>query len=89
MSEDRDPRLDMTYEELGKIYGLNAKFSRKGNFLLVHLDDPDEETIRKRTEEFDPDAYFDDNCPLCQIAKSMGGCFTFDAYDENLSDEEL
>lgn len=65
-------------ESLRRVYGDDAVFSRVGKFTLVHLDSPTEETIAKRTGEFQPDEYFIDGCPLCEQAKAAGGHVVFD-----------
>ena len=71
-------------EEIRFTYGKNAVISRKGKFVLVHLDRPSAALLRARTEEFDPDEFFFDECPLCQMAKE-GGIVVFDdnAFEED------
>jgi len=64
-------------KEIRLLYGKGARISRKGSFVLVHLDQPSETLIRKRTREFDPDEYFFDDCPLCQMLRE-GGVLVFD-----------
>lgn len=65
-------------QSLKRRYGEHIKISRVGKFNLIHLDNPDEETIKQREEEFNPDEYFDDDCPLCKISKEQGGDIVFD-----------
>ena len=49
----------------------------------MHLDRPDENLIRVRTESFDPDDYFYDDCPLCAMQKGSAVCFFDDTpYDD-------
>lgn len=67
--------------ELRRTYGPEAIVSRAGRFTLIHLDNPAETKIRTRVEEFDPDAYFFDDCPLCRIARDEGGHIVFDGGD--------
>ena len=60
-------------EYFKKHYGENAKYVKLGQLNIVHLDNPSEEIIRKRTEEImreelRDEAFFDD-CPLCQEMK--------------------
>ncbi|MDQ2675178.1 MAG: hypothetical protein M3Y34_00075 [Actinomycetota bacterium] len=75
-------------EELRRVYGEDAVFSRVGKFTLVHLDSPTEEAIAKRTSEFDPDEFFFDECVLCAQAKAAGGHVVFDSSaDEDDSSE--
>lgn len=64
-------------EEVFLMYGKNALISRKDNFTLVHLDRPSSELMRCRTEEFNPEDYFDDDCWLCRMQKD-GGVIVFD-----------
>jgi len=64
-------------KEIRLLYGKGARISRKGSFVLVHLDQPSAKVIRDRTREFNPDAYFFDDCPLCQMLKE-GGVLIFD-----------
>ena len=59
-------------QELRLIYGNDISISRKGPFVLVHLDRPPESLLLERTAEFDPDRFFCENCPLCQIARESG-----------------
>jgi len=59
-------------KELRLIYGKDIAISRKGSFALVHLDRPASELIRERTEEFDPESFFCEHCPFCQMVKDSG-----------------
>jgi hypothetical protein len=59
-------------KELRLLYGKDIVISRKGSFALVHLDRPETELIRERTEEFNPDTFFCDHCPFCQMVKDSG-----------------
>jgi hypothetical protein len=59
-------------QELRLIYGNDISISRKGPFLLLHLDRPSESILLERTTEFDPDRFFCENCPLCQIVRESG-----------------
>ena len=73
-------------EEILFMYGKNAVISHNGRFTLVHLDRPSAELVRVRTNNFDPDQFFDCECRICQLTKE-GGVVIFDdsAYD----DEEI
>ena len=73
--------------EVRSRYGADVAISRKGTFILVHLDRPTPEMIRVRTVEFDPDDYFDDDCPLCAMQKG-GGVIVFDDFPFD-DDEEI
>jgi hypothetical protein len=73
-------------EEIFFMYGKNAVISRKGRFTLVHLDRPTTELVRVRTENFDPDEFFDCNCPICDLTKE-GGIVVFD--DSPFDEEEI
>jgi hypothetical protein len=64
-------------EEIRFTYGKNVIISRKGSFVLVHLDRPSAALLRSRTDEFDPDEFFCKDCPLCQLARE-GGVVVFD-----------
>jgi hypothetical protein len=66
-------------EWLRTTYGPDAVFSQSGNITLVHLDSPDPATVRRRTREFDPRAYWVDDCELCRRQRERGGHFVFDA----------
>jgi hypothetical protein len=71
-------------EEIYLLYGRDAIISRRGRFTLVHLDRPSAELVRARTDEFDPDEFFDPDCRLCLLARE-GGIVVFedpDSYDE-------
>lgn len=59
-------------KEIRALYGENAVISRKGSFVLVHLDNPSAAVLRKRQREFDPKAVFCPDCPLCQMLKESG-----------------
>lgn len=71
-------------KEIRALYGSKAVVSRKGAFVLVHLDNPSRATIRSRTKEFDPAEFFCPDCPLCQLLKE-GGIVVF---DESIFEEE-
>ena len=70
--------------EVRLLYGSSAVISRKGTFVLVHLDRPSTALVRVRTREFDPDDYFDKDCPVCAIQRE-GGVIVFDefSYDDD------
>ena len=72
-------------EEIAFLYGKDAIVSRKGRFILVHLDRPSRAVVVSRTREFDPDGFFDTACPVCQLLKE-GGVVVFD--DTEYGDEE-
>ena len=65
-------------DQFQAMYGDDAVFDPVGKFTLVHLDQPDEETRRKRIEEFDPDEYFLDDCVVCAAMKEIGGDIIYD-----------
>jgi hypothetical protein len=75
-----------TDEEIRFTYGKTAVISRKNRFVLVHLDRPSAALLVARTEEFDPDEFFFDDCPLCQMAKE-GGVVVFD--DRQFEEDDL
>ena len=75
----------MSDEELLFMYGEHAVLSRKGAFVLVHLDRPSPELVRLRTTAFNPDEFFCPDCELCQMLKA-GGVVVFD--DSLFEDEE-
>jgi len=70
--------------EIRLLYGESAVISRKGSFVLVHLDRPSKALVRARTREFDPEDYFDSACPICAIQRE-GGVIVFDefSYDDD------
>jgi hypothetical protein len=72
-------------KELRSIYGKEAVISRKDGFVFVHLDRPSARVVRARTKKFDPDSYFFDDCPLCQMARE-GGVIVFDDFDPEEED---
>jgi len=81
-------QLDWVKEKFGSIedyikvhYGKEAPFSVLGDFCLVHLDNPDEKTIKEREEEFLKDDGLDDDCPLCQMQREEGGFVVYDGCD--------
>jgi hypothetical protein len=70
-------------EEILFMYGRNAVISRKGRFTLIHLDRPSAELVEARTENFDPDEFFDCDCRICKLSKESGiVIFDDSAYDE-------
>jgi hypothetical protein len=69
-------------KELRLIYGKDIAISSKGLFVLVHLDRPAEELIRERTAEFNPETFFCDHCPFCQMVKDSGVLIFNDAVFE-------
>ena len=71
-------------KELRLIYGKDIAISRKSSFVLVHLDHPAPALIRERTEEFNPETFFCEHCPLCQMVKDSGVLIFNDAiYEED------
>ena len=71
-------------KEIRALYGSKAVISRKGAFVLVHLDSPSREKVRSRTKEFDPEEFFCPDCPLCQMLMK-GGVVVF---DDSIFEEE-
>lgn len=81
-------QLDWVRDKFGSIeeyiqvhYGKQAPFSILGDVCLVHLDNPDEETIKEREREFLKDDGLDDDCPLCQLQREEGGFVVYDGCD--------
>jgi hypothetical protein len=72
-------------EEIFLLYGKNAVVSRKGTFVLIHLDRPSRELVRARTQSFDPDTFFDRDCRVCSLMRE-GGIVVFD--DSSFEDDE-
>lgn len=70
----------LSNEEIFLLYGRNAIISRKVGFTLVRLDRPSSELVRVRTEIFDADEFFDQDCRLCRQAKE-GGVVVYDDPD--------
>ena len=82
--ESPSPQLKMlSNDEIYFLYGKNAVISRKGRFTFVHLDRPSAALVCARTENFDPDEFFDRDCWVCEITRD-GGIVVFDdsSYDE-------
>lgn len=59
-------------EELRRLYGRGAVVSRVGDYNLIHLDSPSPEEIDRRVRGFDPEALFDDHCPICRMMRGQG-----------------
>jgi hypothetical protein len=59
-------------KDIRALYGRDAVISRKGTFVLVHLDHPSAATVRRRRREFNPRDVFCPDCPLCQMLKESG-----------------
>jgi hypothetical protein len=59
-------------KDIRALYGKQAVISRKGAFILVHLDRPSAATVRQRRREFNPSQVFCADCPLCQMLKESG-----------------
>jgi hypothetical protein len=74
----------LSNKEIRALYGARAVVSRKGAFVLVHLDRPSKATIRKRWREFDPVKFFCSDCPLCQLLKESG----IVVFDDSIFDDE-
>jgi len=71
-------------KEIRLLYGKNTVISRKGSFVLVHLDRPSARLIRERTEEFNPHTFFCEHCPFCQIVKDSGVLI----FDDSILEED-
>jgi hypothetical protein len=78
----------MTKKQILLLYGSTAIVSRKGRFVLVHLDRPSPAIVRTRTRDFDPDEFFHSDCPICQVQR-QGGVVVFDEAFSDFSDEEI
>jgi len=75
----------MTDDEVRARFGPDTRTSHQGRFVLVHLDNPSEETVRRRTVTFDPDLYFEPGCPLCELQRIQGFA-VFDTYPDEAED---
>jgi hypothetical protein len=76
-----------TDDELRAQYGANVLISRSRGFALVHLDAPGLSLVRERTRVFDPDEYFEPDCPLCAIQR-IRRVVVFDELFEPPGDDE-
>lgn len=74
----------LSNKEIRALYGASAVISRKGAFVLVHLDQPSRALIRKRRREFDPAKFFCSDCPLCQLLRKSG----IVVFNDSIFDEE-
>ena len=76
-------------KEIRHLYGRDAAISRKGRFVLVHLDGPSKAVVQARTRTFQPNEFFHKDCPVCQMQRDAG-IFVFDALYEvqDLDDPE-
>ncbi len=87
--------IDEIIEEYGSLdkyieihFGSKVPYSIIDNFCLVHLDNPDEKTIKQREDEFSLEDHFHDDCPLCQMNKKEGGFIVFDKEDDYFTEGE-
>ena len=71
-------------KEIRLLYGKKVAISRKGSFVLVHLDRPSAGLIRERTKEFDPGKFFCEHCPFCQMVKDSGVLI----FDDSIYEED-
>lgn len=78
----------ITNREVRALYGAHAVISRKGRFTLVHLDRPSEAVVKQRTLEFDPNEFFERDCPLCEQQRE-GGVIVYDDDSAAESEEVL
>ena len=69
-----------TDEELRGIFGEAAVISRVGKFNLIHLDNPSQDEVERRVEQFDPNELLEDDCPLCRMLREQGGNVVYDDY---------
>ena len=76
----------LTDDEVRARYGPDVAISRKGRFVLVHVDAPTQATVETRTEAFDPGVCFEAGCPLCEIQRSQG-IYVFESFPDE--DEEI
>ena len=76
----------LSNKQIRALYGASVVISRKGAFVLVHLDRPSKATVRRRRRQFDPVEFFCPDCPLCQLLKQSGVV----VFDDSIyaSDEE-
>jgi len=72
----------LSVAETRALYGKDAVISRKGEFNLVHLDNPSMAVVRQRRREFDPAKVFCADCPLCSLQKETGVV----VFDESVFD---
>ena len=73
----------LSNKEIRALYGRKAIVSRKGSFVLVHLDNPSRATVRRRKAEFNPSEFFCPDCPLCRLLKDSG----IVVFDESVLEE--
>ncbi len=80
MRKSDEEGLPETDESLRQMFGENAIITRVGRFNLVHLDNPDEGELERRIRDFDPDEYFEADCPLCRLMREEGGNIVYDEF---------
>ena len=73
----QDPNFESD-EDYRVVFGEHAVISKVGAFRLIHLDEPSPDEIRRRVERFDPQDFFEDDCPLCQMLREQGGAIVYD-----------
>jgi hypothetical protein len=73
-------------QEIFLLYGKNAVISRRGRFVFVHLDRPSKTLVRSRMRDFDPDEFFEKDCPICRMQRDSG-VVVFD--DSGYEDEQI
>ncbi|HSR49548.1 MAG TPA: hypothetical protein VLV83_01895 [Acidobacteriota bacterium] len=70
----RETKLTQAEEE-------EAVITPVGIFRLVHLDQPDADTIAQRVADFDPEQFFSRDCPLCLRILDEGGDIVFNGSE--------
>jgi hypothetical protein len=79
------PTLKMISDrEIFSLYGKHALISRKGGFVLVHLDRPSRAVLQKRTRDFEADRFFEKDCPICAVSRARG----IVVFDETRFDDD-
>ncbi len=70
--------MQQSERDLKKMFGKDAVISRIGKFNLIHLDNPSPKEEARRIKHFDPDIFFEDDCPICSMLKKKGGNVIYD-----------
>jgi hypothetical protein len=52
-------------KKIGRFFSAGVPWERRGRYVFVHADGVGEEVQKQRADSFDPELFFDPNCPHC------------------------
>lgn len=65
-------------KKMSRFFSAGVPWERRGRYVFVHADGAGKEVQKERADNFDPELFFDPNCPHCVPFLSDGAFMVYD-----------